>query len=71
MAMNGTTIDAKAAMRLTPPMMTKASTITVPTAIHHLSKPQAEPIAEAMELDWTPGSSTPQARIVTAAKINP
>jgi hypothetical protein len=67
-AMNGTTMDANVAIRLTPPMITNASTITMPTATHHLDQPQAEFIAEAIELDWTLGSSKPIARMVTAAK---
>ncbi|AMO60824.1 Uncharacterised protein [Mycolicibacterium phlei] len=57
--------------RLTPPMITKASTITVPTATHHFEKPQAPSIAEAIEFDWTLGSSRPHASTVTAAKRNP
>ena len=69
--MNGTTIDANAAMRFTPPMITKPSTITVPTATHHFEKPHAEFIAEAIEFDCTLGSSRPHARIVTAANSRP
>ncbi|KXW63914.1 hypothetical protein MPHL43072_20990 [Mycolicibacterium phlei DSM 43072] len=52
-------------------MITKASTITVPTATHHFEKPQAPSIAEAIEFDWTLGSSRPHASTVTAAKRNP
>ncbi|GFG49922.1 hypothetical protein MAGR_13630 [Mycolicibacterium agri] len=70
-AMNGTTIDANAAIRLTPPMMTNASTMTVPTATHHLLKPHAEFIAEAIEFDCTLGSRSPHASTVTAAKTKP
>ena len=69
--MKGTTIEANAAMRLTPPMITNASRITVHTATTHLDTPQDWFIAEAIELDCTLGSNTPQASTVTAAKMRP
>ena len=71
MAMNGTTIEANAAMRLTPPMITKASTITMPTPTHQVEKPHAEFMAAAIEFDWTLGSNRPHASTVTAANSNP
>jgi hypothetical protein len=66
--MNGTTNAATLAMRFTPPMTTSARRMTEPTATIHGSRAQAPLIAVAMELVWTPGIRTPQARTVTAAK---
>jgi hypothetical protein len=66
--MNGTTNAATLAIRFTPPMMTSARTTTEPTATIHGGMVDAPPIAVAIELVWTPGIRTPQARTVTAAK---
>lgn len=69
--MNGTTTEANAAMRFTPPMITKASTMTVATPMTHGETPHAPLIADAIEFACTPGSRTPHASIVTAAKTSP
>ncbi|MNY46131.1 hypothetical protein D3C86_1812820 [compost metagenome] len=67
--MKGTTTSVKEAMRLTPPKMIMPSMIASTAAVVLGWMSMAFCKLEPMELAWTPGSSRPQAKMVTMAKV--
>ena len=69
-AMNGTTISAKRAIRLTPPKMIAPSAITTSAALTVGATPQALCTPTAIPFACTPGSSKPVARTVATANVS-
>ncbi|MNW62356.1 hypothetical protein D3C74_404800 [compost metagenome] len=67
--MKGTTVLAKLAMRFTPPKMMKPSSSARPAAVTFGSMSKAVCRLEPMEFACTPGSNTPQAKMVAMAKV--
>ena len=69
--MNGTTIAANAAMRLTPPMMTKAEHDDVPTATPQVGSAPRVLHRRGHGVGLHAGQQHTAGQLVTAAKTNP